>query len=269
MKLFLTRLVAKIECPWLDRDMLKGESVWSYEGPTYGCVSGNGRAVSMVMGENPFFELPRDALSETPPPYRLPAGIISENKDSMNMLGDFIAWMESKPDLWETMNGHSKEGAGGYGRWSPDDYYVSVLEHEADESNHADYAVSIFNAMKDLTPFLPEGHMFGFSDGKLGIFECRIKIVEVDPHKGRMPMARLHRIHYQFTMLEKIQKEINAELDGIRDCGEQYTDEQSLWIEEALQGVRNAECRIDGGRGYSFGHVLRNITRTIKKYSKG
>jgi hypothetical protein len=62
MKLILTKDVFVIECPWLDRDMLKGEVVWSYEGCTYGCVSSNGRAVSLIDGETPFFELPRNAL---------------------------------------------------------------------------------------------------------------------------------------------------------------------------------------------------------------
>lgn len=262
MKMFLTRNVTKLECPWLDQDMAKGTSVWTYEGPTYGCVSGNGRAVSAVMGENPFFEIPRDALSDTPPPYRLPAGVISENKDSMNMLGDFIAWMESKPDLWETMNGHSKEGAGGYGRWSPDDYYVSVLEHEADESNHADYAVSIFNAMKDLTPFLPENHMFGFSERRLGIFYCPITITVEPENPDVIPLSRLKRLHRQFEVIEKAQKEIKAELDDIRDNGESYQDSESVWIAVAAE----LAYRMEAGK-FSMGHILRQITRAISRRS--
>lgn len=64
MKLILSRDVSKLECPWLDNDMPKGMAVWSYEGCTYGCISGNGRAVSLVDGETPFFELPRNALKE-------------------------------------------------------------------------------------------------------------------------------------------------------------------------------------------------------------
>jgi hypothetical protein len=67
MKLILTRDVSRLECPWLDADMVKGQSVWTYEGCTYGCVSSNGRAVSKEEGKTPFFELPRDALREVKP----------------------------------------------------------------------------------------------------------------------------------------------------------------------------------------------------------
>ena len=63
MKLILTRDVSRLECPWLDADMVKGQSVWTYEGCTYGCVSDNGRAVSIIDGKTPFFELPREALA--------------------------------------------------------------------------------------------------------------------------------------------------------------------------------------------------------------
>jgi hypothetical protein len=67
MKYILTRDVPRIECPWLDWDMEKGEHVYAYTGCTYGCVSDNGRAVSKVEGKTPFFELPRDALREVKP----------------------------------------------------------------------------------------------------------------------------------------------------------------------------------------------------------
>lgn len=61
-RLTLTRDVTREECHWLDRDFAKGEHVYSFHKYTYGCVSGSGRAVSLVDDEYPFFELPRAAL---------------------------------------------------------------------------------------------------------------------------------------------------------------------------------------------------------------
>lgn len=174
MKLFLTRDVKQSECHWLDRDYPKGWIVYSYEGCTYGCVSDHGRAVTLVNGETPFFELPRDALSKGMPPlFRLPAGIISEAREHAAMHADFIAWMERQPLLWEAMNGHSADALCGYGRWDSSDY---LQRHDVDDSA---YAVSIFDIMNDISEFLPEGHMFGFSEGRIGIFECRITITEI------------------------------------------------------------------------------------------
>lgn len=61
MQLSLIRDVLKSECPWLDRDMKKGEVVFNYRGPTYGCIGG-GIACTEKPGETPFFELPANAL---------------------------------------------------------------------------------------------------------------------------------------------------------------------------------------------------------------
>lgn len=61
MQLSLTRDVLKSECPWLERDMKKGEFVFTYDGCTYGCI-GAGIACTAKPGETPFFELPADAL---------------------------------------------------------------------------------------------------------------------------------------------------------------------------------------------------------------
>lgn len=58
----LTRDVTKKECNWLDRKFKKGELVYSYSGATYGCISYNGSAFTLVEGETPFFELPDDAV---------------------------------------------------------------------------------------------------------------------------------------------------------------------------------------------------------------
>lgn len=56
----LLRRVTKKECPWLDRSFKKGEVVHEFTGHTYGCI-GAGIACSLD-GNNPFFELPINAL---------------------------------------------------------------------------------------------------------------------------------------------------------------------------------------------------------------
>ena len=67
MRMKLNRLVAMEECPWLDRDYGNGETVFTYTGFTYGCISPGGQACSDGPdNETPFFELPRDALSADP-----------------------------------------------------------------------------------------------------------------------------------------------------------------------------------------------------------
>lgn len=58
----LTRDVTQRECPWLERDMTVGETVWTYSGLTYGAVSPTGIPVTANPDETPFFELPADAL---------------------------------------------------------------------------------------------------------------------------------------------------------------------------------------------------------------
>lgn len=59
----LTRDVPVSECPWLDRDMKAGETVFDFTGCTYGCVGPDGIACSERPGEHPFFEIPRSALT--------------------------------------------------------------------------------------------------------------------------------------------------------------------------------------------------------------
>ena len=58
----LSRTVTKSECPWLDNDLPAGLEIHEYHGHTYGCV-GTGIAVTLEAGKNPFFEVPRDAVS--------------------------------------------------------------------------------------------------------------------------------------------------------------------------------------------------------------
>jgi hypothetical protein len=60
--LVLIRDVPQTECPWLDRDLKAGETVWSYTGPTYGVVSPDGTPVTAKAAETPFFELPADSV---------------------------------------------------------------------------------------------------------------------------------------------------------------------------------------------------------------
>lgn len=61
-KLRLTREVTKQECRWLHSDIRAGVEVYEFKGCTYGAIGPDGRAVSFQRGENPFFQLPDDAL---------------------------------------------------------------------------------------------------------------------------------------------------------------------------------------------------------------
>ncbi|KKN88708.1 hypothetical protein LCGC14_0245990 [marine sediment metagenome] len=61
-KLVLTRDVSIGECPWLDKDMKKGDMVYEYKEYTYGCITNNGVACSKEEEETPFFELPIDSV---------------------------------------------------------------------------------------------------------------------------------------------------------------------------------------------------------------
>ncbi len=60
--LILKRDVPQSECPWLDADLKKGTTVWSYEGYTYGVVTPSGVAVTAKAAETPFFEVPADSV---------------------------------------------------------------------------------------------------------------------------------------------------------------------------------------------------------------
>jgi hypothetical protein len=105
--------------------------------------------------------------------YTLPAGIISEARSHHAILMDMVAWMERQDGLFDVMNGLAMQSGNGDG-WSESDY---VLLPDATDS---DCAVEIFDIMNDLAGFLPEGHMWGFSEGRIGIFECRITIEVVE-----------------------------------------------------------------------------------------
>ena len=61
----VTYQVDKSVQPWMDDDNVveEGETVYAYNGYTYGCI-GDGIAVSRQPDQTPFFELPRDAVRE-------------------------------------------------------------------------------------------------------------------------------------------------------------------------------------------------------------
>lgn len=63
-QMVMTRDVSVEECPWLPEGIPSGTILDCYTGATYGCVSNSGRAMSEPGVEHPFFEVPRDALSD-------------------------------------------------------------------------------------------------------------------------------------------------------------------------------------------------------------
>lgn len=58
----ISRDLTKSECPWLEEGVVAGAIVYEFHGPTYGNISQSGVAVSSKAGENPYFEVPRDAV---------------------------------------------------------------------------------------------------------------------------------------------------------------------------------------------------------------
>lgn len=62
VKMVVTRLVTPEECDWLDRIYLPGDTIYEFNGATYGCINwANGFAASDKPNENPFYEFPIDA----------------------------------------------------------------------------------------------------------------------------------------------------------------------------------------------------------------
>jgi len=54
----------KDECPWLyGHDIVVGDIVYEFRGPTYGCI-GSGIAISLYPDKGPFLEMPKYALCE-------------------------------------------------------------------------------------------------------------------------------------------------------------------------------------------------------------
>ena len=60
----LKRTVTQQECPWLEKDFQEGEEIYYFPGCTYGCISSEGDAFTLSpTGDNPFFELPENAVT--------------------------------------------------------------------------------------------------------------------------------------------------------------------------------------------------------------
>ena len=107
MRLILVRDVSVNECPWLERPFKKGEVVFFYDRPTYGCISEKGVAVTEVENKTPFFELPMSALAEdrdlsdvnnwNTPGTRMFYRAIHTLSD--DQLRDWIAELEKDPHL--------------------------------------------------------------------------------------------------------------------------------------------------------------------------
>lgn len=58
----LIRLVSPQECHWLDKVYDVGDIVFKYHGHTFGCISKKGAAFCEVFDQEPFFELPINAV---------------------------------------------------------------------------------------------------------------------------------------------------------------------------------------------------------------
>jgi len=60
----ITRRLTVEDCRWFDPNEVfeVGDIVFGYHGPTYGCISPSGTAVSRIKGITPFIEIPHDAL---------------------------------------------------------------------------------------------------------------------------------------------------------------------------------------------------------------
>jgi len=59
----LIRDVTRNDCPWLNEDFKKGDTVFKYFGRTYGKISSSGTACTLKQSKLPFFELPNDCLA--------------------------------------------------------------------------------------------------------------------------------------------------------------------------------------------------------------
>ncbi len=59
----LTREVTRQECKWLDEDLPKGKKVFRYTQNTYGIIPPSGVAVTDEIDKDPFYQIPRNAVS--------------------------------------------------------------------------------------------------------------------------------------------------------------------------------------------------------------
>lgn len=64
---YVTRKITVQECPWLRKDREVGDIVYEFTDTTYGLIKPGGKAFTNdPHGGNPFFELPKDAVSPAP-----------------------------------------------------------------------------------------------------------------------------------------------------------------------------------------------------------
>jgi hypothetical protein len=62
-RVVLCRDLTKKECPWLDKDLKKGDVIYRFPRTSHQCVNTeNGLACSYEHGKHPFFEIPFDAI---------------------------------------------------------------------------------------------------------------------------------------------------------------------------------------------------------------
>ena len=58
-----TRDITQKECPWLSIDIAKNTTLFKYKNYTYGYISPTGVAATFQKDKEPFFEVPRDAVT--------------------------------------------------------------------------------------------------------------------------------------------------------------------------------------------------------------
>lgn len=61
-RLQLIRDVTQKECSWLPHTFWEGDWVYEYEGCTYGCITPNGIAITIIPDKTPFYEIPLSAV---------------------------------------------------------------------------------------------------------------------------------------------------------------------------------------------------------------
>ena len=58
----INRDITPDECPWLDETVAKGTTVIRFDKYTYGCIADGIAVTKDVLGDYPFFEVPRDSV---------------------------------------------------------------------------------------------------------------------------------------------------------------------------------------------------------------
>lgn len=59
----MIRTVTAEECPWVINDLKEGTEVYEFIGPTYGCITSSGVAISLEDSVDAYFyEVPKDSV---------------------------------------------------------------------------------------------------------------------------------------------------------------------------------------------------------------